>query len=539
MKRIVFLLIVLTLTVSLLASCDDLENITGGSGSGNIFQEGFCQHRDADDNNLCDNCAKTYTDGQDIIDVHTHSFSDWTNYSGNGDVPCEERLFYQTCRTCGAIEWKTGVYSMHKFTTIESITATCADKGSETKKCTLCGFIETKEIPTIRHSYATSYTSNNLFHWYECTVCADKKDEAKHTEGADGFCKHCTQALAPTEGVIYDISRDGTYAEVIGYEGAATRVSIADTYNGVPVTSIYKAVFSYKNFITTVSIPDSVTSIGDSAFCDCTSLTNVTIGNSVTSIGDSAFSHCSILTSIVIPKGVTSIGNGAFSHCSNLASIVIPDSVTSIGNGAFYWCDNLTSIVIPEGLTSIGEYVFYNCNGLTSIVIPDSVTSIGNGAFSHCSNLTSIVIPDSVTSVGRYAFSDCSSLFTEYEYGQYIGDENNPYAILYSITNKNLSTYTLHEDTKVIAYGSFRECAKLSSITSPEGVRGISSYAFRDCSSLRSVTIPDSVTSIGNYAFYGCTSLTIYCEAESQPEDWHPNWNYSRRPVIWGYVAKK
>ncbi len=213
------------------------------------------------------------------------------------------------------------------------------------------------------------------------------------------------------------------------------------------VTSIGDSAFSDCSGLTSITIPDSVTSIGDRAFSYCSGLTSITISDSVTSIGDSAFSHCSGLTSITIPDGVTSIGGGAFSYCSGLTSIVvspdnpnyssedgvlfnkdktklicclggksgaytIPDSVTSIGNRAFVGCSGLTSITISDSVTSIGLYAFYDCSSLTTITIPDSVTRIGGGAFSYCYRLTSITIPDGVTSIGNSAFYSCKALTT-------------------------------------------------------------------------------------------------------------------------------
>ena len=145
------------------------------------------------------------------------------------------------------------------------------------------------------------------------------------------------------------------------------------------VASIRTYAFYYSS-LTSIFIPDSVTSIGSYAFSSCSSLTSVTIGSGVTSIGSYAFSSCSSLTSVTIGSGVTSIGSSAFSGCSSLTSITIPDSVTSIGNWAFYNCSSLTSISIPEGVTSIGNYVFYNCTSLTSITILSNVTVIGSYA---------------------------------------------------------------------------------------------------------------------------------------------------------------
>ena len=138
----------------------------------------------------------------------------------------------------------------------------------------------------------------------------------------------------------------------------------------------------------------------------------ITVGENtytVTSIGDYAFASCYI-TSVEIPDSVTSIGNGAFLMCSGLTSIDIPDSVTSIGGNAFESCTSLTSVTIPGSVTSIGNYAFSYCTDLTSVDIPDGVTSIGNRAFSECYNLTSVTIPGSVTSIGDYAFEICTSL---------------------------------------------------------------------------------------------------------------------------------
>jgi len=181
-------------------------------------------------------------------------------------------------------------------------------------------------------------------------------------------------------------------------------------FEGNLYTSDRRKLISYlskgENFI----IPDSVTSIGDSAFDHCSSLQSVTILDSVTSIGDSVFSWCRSLQSVTIPDSVTSIGNWAFGGCSSLQSVTIPDSVTSIGNSVFSWCRSLQSVTIPDSVTSIGRNVFGGCKSLQSVTIPDSVTSIGNWAFINCSSLQSVTIPDSVTSIGNSAFAGCKSL---------------------------------------------------------------------------------------------------------------------------------
>ena len=162
--------------------------------------------------------------------------------------------------------------------------------------------------------------------------------------------------------------------------------------------------------MTSITIPSSVTSLGDGCFRSCVALTSITIPSSVTSLGGNCFYACNKLTSITIPSSVTSLGSGCFWNCSGLTSITIPSSVTSLGSGCFYGCKSLTSITLPSSVTSLSSGCFYGCNKLISITIPSSVTSLENYCFEGCSGLTSITIPSSVTSLGNYCFEGCSNL---------------------------------------------------------------------------------------------------------------------------------
>ena len=256
-------------------------------------------------------------------------------------------------------------------------------------------------------------------------------------------------------------------------------------YNNQPDGVVYagKNVYKYKGTMpnnTSIVIDEGTYSISPLAFQNCSGLTSITIPNSVTTIGGGAFSGCSGLTSITIPNSVTSIGNSAFQYCTSLTSVTIPNSVTSIGYGAFAYCSALTLITIPNSVTSIGYAMFRGCSNLSSITIPDSVTSIEQSAFEECTGLISITIPKSVTSIKTSTFKGCS----------------------------NLSSITIPDSVTSIGESAFEECYSLSSITIPNTVTNIGASVFKGCSSLTAITIPDNVTTIGDDTFYGCSNLT-------------------------------
>ena len=185
-----------------------------------------------------------------------------------------------------------------------------------------------------------------------------------------------------------------------------THVTIPDG-----VTSIeYSYLKPYRDYVESITIPTSVTKIGEAAFYGCEKLSNIVIPETVTNIGKQAFEYCTNLTSVKIPNKVTAIESSAFQRCENLTKAIIGDSVDNIGLCAFADCHNLSSITFGKNVTSIDNTAFAGCESLTELTLPDNLTSIGNYAFSRCKSLVRVIIPSSVTNIGDTAFELCPKL---------------------------------------------------------------------------------------------------------------------------------
>ncbi len=248
------------------------------------------------------------------------------------------------------------------------------------------------------------------------------------------------------------------------------------------ITTIDSYAFKGCIALETIAFPDELTSLGTDAFYGCTSLTEVTWNDKVTTVPDSAFYGCTSLTEIVLPSVIITIESSAFRECSSLATITWSENLETISDHAFYDCDALTTLELPDSVTSIGNDAFYNCDLLETVIIPDSVTSIGSCAFYNCDSLVTVDVADSVTSLGDYIFYDCDAL-----------------------TDVTLGTGL----TEIPEY-AFTSCSALESIVIPKNVTTIHDYAFKNCYALVSVTIPESVTSIGTQVFSYPAKMTIY-----------------------------
>ena len=409
---------------------------------------------------------------------------------------------------------------------VNTLTATITDEVTTPATCTTDG----------EKDYTATVTFNNQTYTDVKTVTVEKTGHSI----SGNSCVNCGQPASEGLDMVfsegeYTVSGIGTCTD--------TEILIPTTYNGMPVVSVEASAFLNNTAITSVVLPDSITSIGENAFNGCISLTSVTFGKNsqLTSIGPGAFNYCYSLASITIPASVTSIGEWAFVGCYRLVEVwnlsklnitagsedngyvgyyakrveteLSESYVYTDENGYVIYDDGTMKVLvgyvgtevqltIPEGITEIKGYAFGGSESLKSITVPNSVLNIGEGAFCDCNSLESISLPDNLKSIGAYAFYGCSSLtsITIPDGVESIGENTFYYCA-------NLNSITISESVLFIGYGAFEYCTALQSITIPDGVESIGDYAFNNCSSLQSIAIPDSVLSIGDSAFAECTAL--------------------------------
>ena len=337
--------------------------------------------------------------------------------------------------------------------------------------------------------------------------------------------------------------------ENIGYEAFSYCTSLKNVTIGKGVKSIGNFAFESCTSLSSVTI-SGAPAIGRNAFFDCSpaiyteyaygkyvkangnpyailmdltdeNFSTYDIHQDTMFIGGSAFEYCTSLESIIIGNGVKSIGFAAFGGCTSLESITLPCVFDRFGYifGALGYIGGTSTqqsrvYCIPTSLKSvtltigdIPDSAFCNCSMITNVTIENAVNSIGDSAFENCKGLTKLTILGAPI-IEKDAFSACNSaLYTEYAYGKYVKANNNPYAILHTLTNKNRSTYEIHKDTEFVVGSAFNNCAKLTGITIPDKVKTIGNSAFAGCISLTSVTIGTAIEAIGTSAFSNCYKL--------------------------------
>jgi hypothetical protein len=313
---------------------------------------------------------------------------------------------------------------------------------------------------------------------------------------------------------------------ITAYTGLGGSVIVPQSIVGLPVTTIGDSAFA-STALTSVTLPNSVTSIGVAAFYDCTALTGVSLPSSVSLVGESAFGACLGLTSVILP-GVTSIGIFAFATCTGLTSVTLPNTLTNLGALAFFECTGLTNVTIPKTLTSIGQTPFSSCTGLTAITVdplnpnygsadgvlfdkaqevllqypggkagsyttPDSVTIIGDSAFYGCAGLTSVTLP-SVTIIGWLAFQECTGL-TDVTLPNSLTSIGEQAFVLTGLTSVAIPRSVTNIASQTFAY------TKLTNVTLPNSITHLRNRMFRSCDELTTVIFPASLTSIEDYIF--------------------------------------
>ena len=451
-----------------------------------------------------------------------------------------------------------GYYAFYECSSLTSVTIPNSVTSIEGSTFADCSKLTSVTIPN-------SVTSIGDYAFYECTSLTSLTiGESVTSIGFAAFanCSKLTSVTIPNSvtsigyGAFYGCSslpveNNLRYADTYLVEAVNKTLSTYSIKEGTQWVG--SSAFDNCQSLTSIKLPNSVTSIGDYAFYECTSLTSVTIPNSVTSIGDYAFYGCSSLTSVTIPNSVTSIGDYAFDGCSSLISITIPNSVTSIGKSAFDGCSSLTSVTIPNSVTSIGSWAFYECYSLTSITCKAATPpTIGKDAFDGVSMSIPVYVPCGCVEAYKAAsgwedFTNIQEPLAEYSIivdvndtimGSAKVDKNTICDACISATpnlgyhfvqwndgnTENPRTLELTQDTILTAefaqsffgqcgdnlYWSYDETAKNISITGSGKMYDYTAdtqpwLLFKE--QLVEVTTTNTVTSIGTSAFEGCARL--------------------------------
>ena len=254
-----------------------------------------------------------------------------------------------------------------------------------------------------------------------------------------------------------------------------------------------------------VKIPDTVTSIGERSFADCTKLEKIIFSEKIETINGRAFLGCSSLKSVSLPDSITSMDTEIFSGCTSLSSVKLPNKCVNITSSTFEGCTSLTEITLPDTVTTIQDHAFKNCTALKTINWSKSITDIQSYAFENCDALTKLDIPNTVTNIGTGAFYECGG-FTD------IAVPNS----VKSLGSKVFENCDALTDVKLgtgitqIPTSCFEHCDALPSVVLPYRVSKVGDNAFKNCVELTEITIPRATTSISTSAFSYPAKMTVY-----------------------------
>ena len=451
-------------------------------------------------------CKSDTPPSSDPEEKHEHTFStEWTS---------DEKEHWHRCTGCTANTPK----ELHEWDSGTVITPSgCGTTGTMKYTCTVCGREKTETTPAGTHTFDTKWSCNETEHWHAATCGHDLvSEQGKHEWNEQNVCSVCGYEMQYTEGLEY--RKAGSVQNVkliVASIGTATDTDLViPAYAQVegemlPVKGIDENAFSNNMSITSVIIPEGITSIPEQAFFNCKNLVLVSLPDSVTAIGKAAFSDCSKLGNIELPEKLTQLEPWCFKDCDSMTEVTIPwyvqyidsaflgcDSLKKVVfeknntlikirdfSGAFSGCRALESVTIPDGVEAVSAEAFNGCVRLTSITLPDTIETIGESAFKNCTGLITITVPENVTSIESNAFSGCTHLIEVYNKSSLIitaGESSNGY-IAWNAKN----VYTPTSGNSMLAYTDDGFVFILG-----ENTAQLISYVGSD----KEITLPDSVT---------------------------------------------
>ena len=425
--------------------------------------------------------------------------------------------------------------------------ATCTSKA-------ICEKCNTEYGELAEHPVEETWSYSETHHWKNTTCsCNQQKDYDQHQFGTDSACAVCG-APKSIDGVIYALDQSGTYASVVGAWDNVANVTIASEYQGVPVTEVASQAFE-NSAITSVQIPQGVTTIGANAFYNCAQLTSVSLPESLVAIGDRAFYGCDNLQDVYVPNLIAwcqisfEMYSNPLSYCKNfyldnqlVTDLVIPTEVSIVRDYAFVSCDSITSVTFAPGVMGVGFEAFSRCKALANISIPSSLSTFASGAFSYCTSLKYVMIPQTVYFMNTWVFIGCSTTVYCEASSQPNSWKSDWDDGIESFVEWGVSpvvvdglVYTVNQDTATLIRQPQMEVDKLTipasinhnnatyqvtaigdsafigaaigEITISQGITQIGEMAFYYCHKLTTVNIPSSVTTIKKQAFQSCGKL--------------------------------